>query len=304
MPYMLEICVAGKTMEVCKYYSYRTHTKGEKRAEKKEPTKEAQIKVNLRKAEKELRRLMNENFKDGDLLLRLDFFREAFPAGSREMQKSISGAMRKMKTAAQKTGVDMKYIYVKEVGPRGGRHVHAVISKIDTDIIRKCWPYGGIHIDPLNSGGQYRKIAAYFIKYASRTEETEGKLIGKRWYASRNMKRPKIIKRVISAKKFREQIKKVEGYHLEKETVVSGISEFTGYAYFSYTLLKQEGGIAWTGYIYTHTRTSGDQGSGPDITSSCWNRKQEKGRQRSTRSKGWMNRKQRTGYSSWRWSGH
>lgn len=240
MSYMLEICVAGKTIEVCKYYTYRNRIKGEKRAKRKKPTKEAQMKVNLRNAEKTLRRLMNENFEDGDLLLRLDFSKR--PAGSTEMQEYISKAMGDMKAKAKKAGTDMKYIYVKEVGPRGGRHIHAVISKIDTEIIRKCWPHGGIHIDPLNSGGQYRKIAAYFIKYAARTEETEGELIGKRWYPSRGLRRPKVIKRVISAKKFREQVKKVDGYYLEKDTVVSGISEFTGYGYFSYTLLKQEGG--------------------------------------------------------------
>ena len=240
MSYMLEICVAGKTIEVCKYHTYRNHIKGEKRAKREKPTKEAQRKVNLRKAEKDLRRLMNENFKDGDLLLRLDFSKR--PAGSVEMQEYVSEAMGGMKKKAKKAGIDMKYIYVKEVGPRGGRHIHAVVSKVDTETIRKCWPYGGIHIDPLNSGGQYRKIAAYFMKYAARTEETEGKLIGKRWYPSRGLRRPKIIKRVISAKKFREQVKKVDGYYLEKETVVGGISEFTGYAYFSYTLLKIEGG--------------------------------------------------------------
>ncbi len=139
-------------------------------------------------------------------------------------------------------GAVLNYIYVKEVGPRGGRHIHAVMSKVDTDVIRECWPHGGIHIDPLNSGGQYRKIAAYFLKYAARTEETEGKLIGKRWYPSRGLKKPKVIKRTISAKRFREQVKKVDGYCLEKDTLVSGISELTGYAYFSYTLLKQGGG--------------------------------------------------------------
>lgn len=240
MSYMLEICVAGKTIEVCKYYTYRDRIKGGKRAKKEKPTKESQRRVNLRKAEKELRRLMNENFEDGDLLLRLDFSRR--PGGSVEMQKYISDAMGNMKKKAKRAGIDMKYIYVKEVGPRGGRHIHAVISRIDTEIIRRCWPHGGIHIDPLNSGGQYRKIAAYFIKYAERTEETEGKLIGKRWYPSRGLRRPKVIKRAISAKKFREKAKKVDGYYLEKDTVVSGISEFTGYAYFSYTLLKQEGG--------------------------------------------------------------
>ena len=76
MPYIEEVCVAGKTIEVNKYYSYRHHSKGEKRGKKENPTSEAQKKVNQRKASKELRRLMNANFEDGDLLVRLDFFKE------------------------------------------------------------------------------------------------------------------------------------------------------------------------------------------------------------------------------------
>jgi hypothetical protein len=241
MPYIEEVCVAGKTVEVSKYYSYRNHVKGEKRAVRENMTSEAQKKVNLRKAEKELRRLMNANFRDGDILVRLDFFK--LQGGSEIMQEMISKAIRKMKAKARKEGINLKYIYVKEVGPRGGRHIHMVMSKIDTDIIRTCWPHGGIHIDPLISNGQYRKIASYFLKYAAKTEETEGKLIGKRWYSSKNLKKPKIKKRIIQADRFREKIKKIKGYELEKDSVRGGIAEETGYQYFTYTLIKrQEGG--------------------------------------------------------------
>ena len=76
MPYIQETCVAGETIEVLKYFSYRVHTKGEKRAPKERVSTEAQKKVNQRKAAKTLRRLMNTNFKDGDFLLRLDFHKQ------------------------------------------------------------------------------------------------------------------------------------------------------------------------------------------------------------------------------------
>lgn len=242
MPYMLEICVAGDTYEVSKYYTYREHVKGEKREKKEKPTSEAQKKVNQRKAEKDLRRIMACNFKDGDAVVRLDFRNK--PGGSEEMQDLISDAIKKVRNEYAKKEAALKYIYVKEVGPRGGRHIHMVMNweeGIDVmAILRKCWPHGGIHIDPWNTGPDFSKLAAYFIKYAARTEATEGRLIGKRWYASRNLKRPKIVKKVIRSNRFREEVKEKKGYYLLKDSVRQGVSDFTGFRYFSYTLIKSD----------------------------------------------------------------
>lgn len=240
MPHIKATCVAGKTIEIDKYYSPRCHKKGEKRAPKEKITSEAQRRINLRKAIKTLRRLMNHNFCDGDYLVRLDFFRQQSPAGSEQMQELMKAFIRKLRTQFRKNDMELKYVYVKEIGPRGGRHVHMMMSKCDLDMIRKCWPYGGIHVDPLNTNGQYRKVAEYFVKYSSRTEETEGRLIGKRWYASRNLARPLVKKRIISANSFRKQVKVKNGYILDKDSVQNGISEITGYEYFSYTLIKAD----------------------------------------------------------------
>lgn len=238
MPYVKEICVAGNTIEVSKYYSYRCHTKGEKRGKKENETSDAMKRINQRNAERDLRRLMNTNFRDGDMLVRLDFYKANAPNGSEDMQAIVSKSLRKLRNELHKIGQELKYIYVKEVGPRGSRHIHMMINKCDSDILRKCWTYGGIHIDPLISNGQYAKIAAYFVKYAARTEETEGKLVGKRWYGSRNLEKPKVKKKYISAKKFRAEPEAKKGYFLDKDSVRSGISELTGYEYFTYTLIK------------------------------------------------------------------
>lgn len=238
MPYIKEICVAGKTIEVSKYYSVRWHSVGEKREKTDGVTTDAQKRINQRRAITNLRRLMNTNFEDGDLLVRLDFFNK--PPGSEEMQTIMAKAIRKMRLQFQKEGKELKYIYVKEIGPRGGRHIHMVMSKCDTELLRKIWTHGGIHVDPLISNGQYGKIADYFVKYAARTEETEGILIGKRWYASRNLTKPRITKRIISANKFRKDIKPKKGYELDKDSMRSGFSELTGYEYFTYTLIKTD----------------------------------------------------------------
>lgn len=247
MPYIQEECIAGKTIEVIKRFSFRWHKKGEKRSVKENPTIESQEKINQRKAVVCLRRLLNHNFQDGDLLVRLDFKKEERPAGSKEMHIFMKNAIRKLMRAFKKENKILRYVFVKEVGPKGGRHIHMVMSKCDTDLLRKVWSHGGIHIDPLNSNGQYAKIAEYFIKYSLRTEETEGEHLGKRWYASRSCEKPIIRRRVISANAFRKEIKKAHQKliasgraYLEKETLRSGISEVTGFEYFSYTLIKND----------------------------------------------------------------
>lgn len=243
MPYVKEMCRAGNTIEISKYYTERYHTKGEKRAKKEKPTCEAQARVNLRRAIKELRRLMNHNFVDGDYLLRFDFYNFIKMHGlldSEMMQKLIEKFFDKLRRRFKKAGIPLKYIYVKEIGPRGGRHVHIVMNECPPKLLSECWPHGGIHIDPLHSNGQYARIADYFAKYAAKTEESEGKLIGKRWYPSRNLKRPIVIKKIISARKFYTAIREKKGYTLDKNSIRQGIHEFTGYAFFSYTLIKND----------------------------------------------------------------
>jgi len=240
MPYVQEVCVAGKTIEVSKYYSIRYHAPAAKRSENVSESTEKQKELNNKRAEKELRLLMNTNFQDGDLLVRLDFYKNP-PKDSIEMQEMTAKAIRKMRREFKKAGLEMKYIYVKEVGPRGSRHIHMMLSKCDTDLLTKCWPYGGVHIDPLNTDGQYRKVAAYFIKYEERTEATEGERIGKRWYGSRNLEKPKIKKKVITAGRFRRVPMPLEGYYLDKETEVYGISEETGFEFYRYTLIRLPG---------------------------------------------------------------
>lgn len=239
MPYIIEICVAGKTVEISRYYTYRYGPGGERGKHSKE-TGDAQKRANHRRAEKNLRRLMNANFEDGDFLVRLDFSKQYYPPGSEDMQDMLAKAVRKLRTEYKRAKIDFKYIYVKEVGTRGSRHAHMMLKKCDIDILRRCWPYGGIHVDPLYTGGQYAKIAAYFIKYADKTEATEGELIGKRWYASRNLVRPVPRKKVVDASVFLKEPRPRKGYVIDKESISSGVSELTGFEYLSYTLIKTD----------------------------------------------------------------
>ena len=233
--YIKQTVTAGKTIEVKKYYSYRFHNPG-KRKKASKPTPEAQKKLNQRKAEDRLTWLMNGNFEDGDYHIVLSNHLDP-PKSIEEFQKRITNCIRKLR----RINPSIKYIYVKEIGPKGSKHVHMVIKGVSLEEIKSAWPFGSINAEPLYTKGQYRKLASYFVKYALKTEQTElslGEKVGKRWYASQNLTKPKIKREIIFAHKFREEPKIPRGYYLDKESEQSGVSEYTGYEYYTYTLIK------------------------------------------------------------------
>lgn len=235
MSYIEMTVQAGQTIEKRKYYSYKFHNPGT-RGEKKKETPEAQKRLNQKRAGDRLRWLLNTNFEDGDLLATFSFHLHP-PNDSQEMQSFMSKAIRKMR----KLNPNLKYVYVKEIGPRGSRHVHAVMKGLELSQIKSCWEYGSVQGEILYTNGQYRKIAEYFIKYSIKTEETEGELVGKRWYSSQNLEKPKIKKKIISAREFRKEAHVPRGYSLEKESEYHGFCEFTGYEYYTYTVIKNRG---------------------------------------------------------------
>lgn len=246
MPYIKKICVAGNTIEVSKYHSARWNCKGEKRAVKENETSVQQEKINLRHASEKLRLLMNTNFQDGDSYLTLDMKKEVRPKSSSELQDMATEFVKAVKKLMKKLHPDIpfKYIYCKEIGPMGAAHLHMVTNVRDMDIIRACWKWGGIHLDPLNTDGQYADLAEYFIKYADKTNRTEGRQVGKKWYCSYNLEKPLIEKQVIrNVDTYNERItlpKKygdIMKYYVEGDSVLQGVNA-EGYGYFGYTLHK------------------------------------------------------------------
>ena len=159
---------AGRTVTVLQGQR-RTGRKGP-REKKKNGTTPAQKEGNLRRATQMLGWLMAENFKDGDLLVTLDYKKENRPEGSDRMQKDFKNFYDRLKRRLKKLGMPPpKYIRVMEVGKKGARHHHLVMQETDLKLLRECWQQGGIHVDPLYTDGNYRKIAEYFVKYAKKT---------------------------------------------------------------------------------------------------------------------------------------
>lgn len=249
MPYLERITVAGKTIEIERYFSSRYKKPGIKRGDKVKPTIEQQKKINTRIAERNLRILINANFGYGDYHVILDYIRKKgeLPRGKKQMRKDINKFLRELRKECKKQGKVLKYIHVMEIGEKGARHHHLVLNRIDTKILQKCWykAYEGhnrVKVFPLDDSGNYAELASYLIKYTDkhRTED-EGALQGKRWNCSKNLIRPVPKIKIISDRKwYQSEPKEKKGYYVDKSSICKGVHspEYYGYGYFRYILVK------------------------------------------------------------------
>lgn len=232
MPYIETTVVAGKTIEIQRYYSQRIHPKGCKREKKKKKTKESQKKINIRKAIDKLRWTINANFEGGDMHIRLSYAGEK--PGYEEMKEHKKKFLRKLRKEYKKQGKELKFVHVFEIGKRGARHHHLVINSVDSKVIRECWPYGSVYVSLLDDTGQYGKLASYLIK-----EVTEkGEKLPRRYSPSKNLYIPEPKKRIIIERKFfRREPKAQKGYYIDKQSIFSGFND-AGYQFLKYIQVK------------------------------------------------------------------
>lgn len=250
MPYVERITRAGKTIEVDRYYTSRYRKKGIKRGDKVKVTPEAQKKVNTRKAERTLRLLLAENFPDGDLHIDFGYIRKrGEPYRTKEeMRKDADVFLRELRKVYKQQGQELKYVHVMEVGSKGSRHHHLVINYIDTRLIQAAWKKAypansKIHFHPLDTNGDYSRLAAYLIKYTDKTVGTEEGLQGKRWNCSKNLRRPEPEYRIIRDRnQYYTEPKALKGYYVDQDSVKVGVhsEEFYGYGYLSYRMVRLE----------------------------------------------------------------
>lgn len=225
---------AGKTVEVLRYSSPRYGKRGRGRPpEKKE--EQTSRRAHAKRAEQNLRWILNENFQDKeDALVTLSWKKGTAPEDSKEMKRKVQNFLRRLKTRYKKSGKELKYVYTMEIGPRGSRHVHMVINDVDIRELSDVWDGGVLDVKPLNSDGQYGRIAAYFVKYADKTDKTteqaEGEKIGKKYCTSRNLRKPKIKVRHITRARFSAPRER-KGYRIDKDLTAEGTNEWDGTAW-------------------------------------------------------------------------
>ena len=153
-----------------KYYSYRAMPLRpdvrEKRAKRKNVTKETQAVVNRRLRAERLSRLIMDNIEQGDFYLTCTY---RIRPTAEQAQRDFEAFKRKLRTLYKKAGQVFKYISVLENLSGGGRpHGHILIPALDSkwiEKIRQAWPHGNIEFKLY--GGHLRdaeRLADYFTK--------------------------------------------------------------------------------------------------------------------------------------------
>ena len=234
MGFIRRTIYAGETVEVEEYFSNR-YGNHDKRAPRKNRTPEQTREAYVRRQKKKVRWLLNANFLDGvDALVTLSWRKgDKRPETLEEVKEEAARFIKRLRAEYERLGLTLKYIYCVEIGPRGSRHIHAVLShagKLPIITLFRCWD-GLVDVKPLYSG-EYGELADYLVKgYAMKTERTTGAELKHCYECSRNLAKPVIEIEKIKEKDVRRDIDPPEGFVLDRSSVQEGVGKVTGRPY-------------------------------------------------------------------------
>lgn len=242
-------------------YTYKGNygAKGEKRAPKIRKTKkeiEYQNRMNKRTY---IRRLIKLNFEDG-IWVTLTYGKGTRKSMD-EVKRDFSNFRKNVGRVYKKSGQKFKYIYVIEIGKRGGIHIHMIVNRKEgmpeTDrLISEKWIHGHPHMTPLYEDGDYEQLACYMAKIPpeeeggnkrSRMERME--VLTDETYdygTSRGLVKPEPEEKEYKTRTVRRLIEEgpepTPGYYIDKSSIRTGINRFTGMSYLYYTehLIKRK----------------------------------------------------------------
>ena len=228
----------GKVIEIEKYYAPAYGRHGHRRAPKIAPTPEDVTRVNEKNAVNRLRWLINANFGAGDLHAVLTYRREDRPDEA-EARIRIQKCLRLLRKTARTSGTILKYIHAAEYKRRAIHH-HMIVSGVTLAQLQAAWPWGRVHVTPLDASGEYGTLAAYLVK-ETRATFTDGTApFAKRWCASRNLIQPEIRYEVVHAESWRKLPRALKGYILVPDSVEVGVHEVTGQPWQRYWMRQIE----------------------------------------------------------------
>lgn len=182
-----------------------------RRKEKSEIRKQEQNEYSSMKA---AARVLNLNFREGDLLLGLDYseegmkkLEEKIPEGLEEEErrdalreaaaKELTNCIRRVQRAMDKEGVELQYhlgVTSDMDGDTGELvrvHHHIIVNREAREAFLKKWALGGVDWSPLSAQADYTAIAEYILRQVRRIKDA------KKYTSSRNLIRPKPRDRIV-----------------------------------------------------------------------------------------------------------
>lgn len=212
MKILRKLYLAGQTIVIRETPS-RKIEKGKKRAPKKNLTSEEVWKNNLKNAIFNLTLILNHNFMPGDHHLQLTYeFEPTLEQGKKDRQAFT----RKLTAECRKLGIDFKWVAVTEY--KGKRiHHHIICTGVPMDIIKKCWTHGIVFHNPLWDNPNYKDLANYLLKEASKLYQSEGKIFKRRYNTSRNIVIPEEHPEELSRIDLEAEPKPLKDYYIDGE---------------------------------------------------------------------------------------
>lgn len=212
MPFYRTKIKSGDVLEVEEYFSLREQGKKiPRRKGKFMPSSLRQMNLNDANSRKKLRRLINTNFKKGDLWIRLSYenlvdFEQAL--------KELRNFIRRIDYRRKKKGLKpLKYIAVTETEDKDGEpvriHHHIIMQEMNVYELKSLWALGWVDVRWLYPDGDYEKLANYMTKTARKAH-------AKRWSQSRNLDRPSVEYQVV--KRSPDILKPPKGYIAIEQT--------------------------------------------------------------------------------------
>lgn len=235
--YVMRKYVFENSIEIEKLHTHRYHKKGQRRNSKSNPTPEKMQEYNRQRQIDYLRRLIKLNMPGGyHMVLTYDKNHRPDKALAK---KQFENFMSRIKYHLRKQGKEIKYISTTEYEGKSIHH-HVVINDIEgiIKLVKKQWWHGTPNFTPIAEGEDVHTLAEYLIKETDKTFRKEDSVHGTRYSRSRNLVEPTFEEKIIKADSFRKDPHVPNGYVLNRDTFVYGVSDVTGYEYQKYELKK------------------------------------------------------------------
>ena len=175
------ICGDYMDIDIYPVFQFRGKRRGKCR-----PTSDIQKRLNQRRAEKRLVRLVHLNFTEDDIALHLTYDEE--PSSAKDALRVLYNFLQRVKRARKKAGLcPLKYITATEQGKKSGRIHHHVIMNggLSRDQIERIWALGFANAKRLQFGPNGIIGLAHYI--------TKGNILYRRFNTSKNLEQPEAI---------------------------------------------------------------------------------------------------------------
>lgn len=219
MPRYLKRIWAGDVYEEKIYFSPRERGMSCERGAKENLSSEEMAEYNCLEARRKCARMVNANFRQGDLFLTLTFRERVDVENALRLFRNFISRLKRLRK--RKGYSELKYLYVVE-SKRKREHIHLLINKMDLSMkeLSEVWGLGRVMVSILEPGGDYTGLAFYITK-------ENYKEYGKRWSGSRNLEKPKVKVTLVSEEKKTKRLRVPKNYKVIEE--VQYYSEITGH---------------------------------------------------------------------------